>query len=114
VRSEFRDLAAYQRAAALAVELHKAVPKWPPLERWTIGPQVLRSAGSIGANIAEAAGRYHRGDRRRFLLTARGSLLETEHWLLLAGECNLPGADCIDALQPVARALAGLIARHSD
>jgi len=42
---------------------------------------MIRSAGSIGANIAEGSGRGSLQDNRRFVRMARGSLYETIHWL---------------------------------
>ena len=46
-----------------------------------MGAKVVRSADSIGANIAEGAGRGTYADNRRFVRNARGSLNETKHWL---------------------------------
>ena len=43
--------------------------------------QLARSADSIGANIAEAFGRYHYGEKLHHLYIARGSLYETKYWL---------------------------------
>ena len=72
----------------------------------------MRSADSIGANIAEACGRWHVPDQRRLLYIARGSLYETEHWMTQAELRGLlhPGAS--DALDGIARALAGLIKKR--
>jgi four helix bundle protein len=50
--SNFRRLAAYELAVALAHELHAAVESWPLLDRKTVGEQLIRSATSVGANIA--------------------------------------------------------------
>jgi len=47
------------------------------------GDQFIRSADSIGGNIAEAYGRFHYLDRIRFCYFARGSLLENLHWVKL-------------------------------
>src|SRR4051794_11809290 len=81
---DYRDLAVYQRALALGERVHAAAAGRPSFDRWTIGQQAARAAGSIGANIAEAEGRWHRNDRRRLLFIARGSLNETRHCLELA------------------------------
>ena len=73
--------------------------------------QLLRSADSVGANIAEAKGRWHIPDRRRFLFVARGSLYETEHWILRAEKRGLLETGFAARLEEVARALNGLIRR---
>jgi four helix bundle protein len=112
VRSEFRDLVAYQRATALSSELHRAVAAWPKFDMWSLGLQLVRAADSIGANIAEAAGRFHVADRRRLLLIARGSLYEAEHWIATAIDRGLLAREP-DGLNEVARTLGGLIAKHA-
>ncbi|MBW1839565.1 MAG: four helix bundle protein [Deltaproteobacteria bacterium] len=43
--------------------------------------QLIKSADSIGANIAEGTGRGSFKDNRRFARIARGSLFELKHWL---------------------------------
>ena len=45
--------------------------------------QLVRSSGSIGANIAEGYGRYTGKEYQHFLQIALGSATETEHWLLV-------------------------------
>jgi four helix bundle protein len=47
----------------------------------TVGQQLIKSADSIGANIAEGTGRGSYADNRRFARIARGSLFEVKHWL---------------------------------
>ena len=54
---------------------------WDSLAKDTVGKQIVRSADSIGANIAEGSGRGSHQDNRRFVRMARGSLYETMHWL---------------------------------
>jgi len=79
--SNFRDLLAYQHAVALADDLRAAVATWSSLDQWTLGVQLMRAADWIGANIAEAFGRRSPADQGRFLLIARGSANETQHWV---------------------------------
>jgi len=57
--SGFRDLVAYQRVVEVADDLHGEAARWSSFDRWALGVQLVRSADSIGANIAEAAGRWH-------------------------------------------------------
>lgn len=51
--------------------------------------QLVNSADSIGANIAEGTGRGSAADNRRFAKIARGSLFEVKHWLRRAFKRNL-------------------------
>ena len=109
MRSGFRRLAAYEHSARLGDELHRIIATWRSLDQWTVGAQLLRAVDSIGANIAEGAGRYNEADRRRFFIIARGSLFETEHWLARAEERGLLSPHYSDRLDEIARTLAGLI-----
>jgi four helix bundle protein len=106
---EFRDLSVYQRSVELGDALHLSVAAWDSFDRWSIGIQMVRAVDSIGANIAESSGRT-RGDQRRFLVIARGSVLELEHWLDRATERGLhvPSNAHADA-RAVGRMLNGLI-----
>jgi four helix bundle protein len=108
----FLRLDAYRRANALAHELHRSVRTWPKFERWIIGEQLVRAAHGVGANIAEATGRWHLRDRRRFLWMARGSLHETEHWILCAEEQGLLPAGTARRIDEIARPLSGLIKKE--
>jgi four helix bundle protein len=109
VSSDFRQLVAYRLAVDVADRAHSAAARWPSFDRWTVGVQLVRAADSVGANIAEAMGRWHGPDRRRLLFIARGSLYETEHWMLRAEGRGLLEPGTNDRLGEVARALNGLI-----
>jgi four helix bundle protein len=109
--SDFRDLAAYRIAAELSDELYRVVGRWPPFDQWTMGIQMIRSADSVGANTAEASGRSTVPERRRFLLIARGSLHELEHWMSRAEARGVLEADTA-RLEELARTVNGLVRRH--
>ncbi|QDZ41017.1 four helix bundle protein [Euhalothece natronophila Z-M001] len=81
VSQRFQDLKVYRLAEDLSEEIWKIVRQWQPLEKDTVGKQIIRSADSIGANIAEGLGRGSFQDNKRFVKIARGSLYETQHWL---------------------------------
>jgi four helix bundle protein len=110
--SNFRRLVVYQSALALAHEVHGAVEHWPLLDRKTVGPQLIRAATSVGANIAEASGRWHERDRRQLLFIARGSLRETEHWIVYCEQRGLIERGTSDRVEEVARMLDGLIKKR--
>ena len=68
--------------------------------------QIVKSADSVGANIAEGTGRYGIQDNKRFGYFARGSLNETKHWLRRAFKRNLLTETEIGKLKPVMDELA--------
>jgi four helix bundle protein len=108
--SRHLNFKAYRLAAGLADAIRKEVTAFKSFDLWTVGVQLVRSADSIGANIAEGLGRGTLADQRRLFLIARGSVLETEHWLERAAERNLLEHDAYrDALAELGRMLNGLI-----
>src|SRR5436305_3220724 len=80
-RTNFEKLQVYQLSEKIADNIWNIVVKWDSLAKDTVGKQIVRSADSIGANIAEGSGRGSLQDNRRFVRMARGSLYETIHWL---------------------------------
>jgi four helix bundle protein len=106
----FRGLEVYRRVAALADQLYAEAVTWPLFERRTIGEQLVRAADSVGANLAEADGRYGPADQRRILFIARGSALELQHWLERASARRLPiPTAAMKEATEVGRMLNGLI-----
>lgn len=75
----FQELRVYQLSKKLADDIWKIVKKWDSLPQNTLGKQIIRSADSIGANIAEGVERGSYVENRRFIRIARGSLYETQH-----------------------------------
>jgi four helix bundle protein len=95
----FQELRVYKLAEKLADEIWTIVDQWEIFAKNTMGTQVVRSADSIGANIAEGVGRGSYQDNRRFIRIARGSLNETQHWLRRAYKRNLLTLEQIDTLK---------------
>jgi four helix bundle protein len=107
------NLLVYRRAAALADEVRATAAEWGAFDRWTVGVQLVRATDSIGANVAEAFGRWGLKDQRRLLYVARGSAYETVHWLERAAARELPlPAGALAGANELSRMLNGLIARH--
>jgi four helix bundle protein len=119
-KTVFENLRVYQLAEELADRVWEVVTQWDRLAQDTIGKQLVNSADSIGANIAEGTGRGSFADNRRFAKIARGSLYEVKHWLkrvhkrklLTDGELG-PLEDLIQALTPKLSAYINAIGKRS-
>jgi four helix bundle protein len=89
--------------------------QWDPFARQVVGGQLARAADSVGANIAEAFGRFHYGEKLQFLYYARGSLFETRYWLNRAQVRDLMSStqvqDYASQLTDLARQLNAFAAR---
>lgn len=105
-KTKFEELRVYQLAGTLADEIWTAARKWDYFAKDTIGKQIVRAADSIGANIAEGAGRGSFQDNRRFVRTARGSLNETKHWLRRAYNRGLLEDAALARIKPIVTELA--------
>lgn len=105
-RTNFEKLRVYQLSEKLADAVWDIVLEWKPFARDTLGKQVVRSADSVGANIAEGTGRGSYQDSRRFVRTARGSLNETKHWLRRAFRRGLLTKEQIETLKTLLDILA--------
>ncbi|MDP9077958.1 MAG: four helix bundle protein [Bacteroidota bacterium] len=75
------DLEVYQLAESFSDEFWFIVHEWDFFPKDTVGKQMVRSADSISANIAEGYGRYHYKENRNFCYFSRGSIIETKGWL---------------------------------
>jgi four helix bundle protein len=80
-KTGFENLRVYQLSEEIGDLVWEAVITWDRLAQDTVGKQLINSADSIGANIAEGTGRGSFADNRRFARIARGSLFEVKHWL---------------------------------
>ena len=116
--SSFRDLRVWQEAMKLTTEIYRSTTKFPKHELYGLSQQIRRAAVSVPSNIAEGKG--HRSDKEfvRFLLHARGSLLELQTQVLIASELQYIGNEEVQSLlglaEGVGRALSGLINSMSE
>ena len=104
-RTGFEDLRVYKLAEELADLIWEIVSKWDYFAKDTIGKQLVNSADSIGANIAEGYGRGSHADNRRFAKISRGSLFEVKHWLRRAYKRNLLSDEEISNLKQLVKEL---------
>jgi four helix bundle protein len=78
----YRNLVLWQKAQNLTLEIVKLVGNLPrDRVAPTLATQVVRSASSIAANIAEGHGRFALAAHRNHLSIAKGSACETDAWL---------------------------------
>ena len=79
--NRIEDLEIYTLAEKLADEIWDIIATWEYFAKDTVGKQVVRSADSISANIAEGFGRFHYKENKNFCYFSRGSIIETKGWL---------------------------------
>jgi four helix bundle protein len=84
----FKDLTVWQKAHEMTLAIYQATQTFPKEELYGLTSQLRRSSASIGANIAEGAGRRSDAEICRFLRIARGSASEVEYHLLLARDLS--------------------------
>src|SRR5437667_11664305 len=106
VRTNFENLRVYRLSEQLADEIWDIAMQWDRFAKDTVGKQIVRSADSVGANIAEGTGRGSYQDNRRFVRTARGSLRETQHFLRRAFRRKLIEEPQVKRIKPLIDELA--------
>ena len=102
----FQELRVYRLSERLADDIWKIVNSWEFFAKDTICKQIVRSADSVGANIAEGVGRGSYQDNRRFVKIARGSLYETQQWLRRAYTRNLLTVEQVNIFTAIINDLA--------
>jgi len=78
----YKDLIVFKKAKEITLELTRyySETKLGWTEKYLID-QLIRSAASIGANLAEGYGRLYKLDYRRFVSISRGSSFELDYWI---------------------------------
>jgi four helix bundle protein len=105
-RTNFESLQVYKLSEELADNVWVIVDGWKLLREIPSASNLVRSADSIGANIAEGTGRSSYQDNKRFVYIARGSINETKHWLRRAYKRGLLTGEQTDRLKLILDALA--------
>jgi four helix bundle protein len=82
----YKELRAWKQAVELALEVYRLTEGFPRSELYGLTTQIRRSAISVPSNIAEGKGRFSDREFALFLRHARGSLLELETQLFIAGK----------------------------
>jgi four helix bundle protein len=86
----FEDLNCWKACRELRIFISKqVVPSLPKYELYRLGDQMVRSARSTTANIAEGYGRFHYMDNAKFCSNSRGSCWEVLDHLITAHDEDL-------------------------
>lgn len=89
----------YKESLAIGEEIWGLTSKWDYFAKDTVGKQLVRSADSIAANIAEGYGRFFYKENKQFCYYSRGSLMETICWIDKAKARNLVPVNTAERLK---------------
>ena len=90
---DLHDIHVYTLATEISDEIYSIVSSWDWFQKRTLGAQFIDAVDSIAGNIAEGFGRFHKKDKEKFYYIARGSVLESIHWLERAEKRKLIDKD---------------------
>lgn len=79
-----RELLVWQKSMDMAVAIYELSARFPSKETYRLVSQITRSAVSVPANIAEGKARTTQRDYSHFVAIAKGSLMETETYVMLS------------------------------
>ena len=88
----------YTIARQFVKECYTALNQFPAEERYVLTQQIKRAALSVHLNIAEGSSRKSEVERKRFYEIARGSLIEVDAALDVAGDLGYVSAKDLEAL----------------
>lgn len=112
-RYSFKNLDLWKTAQQFAVDVSVLVDGLPNSRTAdVVGRQLLRSATSIGANIAEGHSRFTFGAYRNHLSIAKGSAGESEHWIDLLVRRGFLAKEAGDELSRTCITLMGALTRR--
>ena len=113
----YERLEVYQKAYAVALEVHRETLRFPRIEQFELASQLRRAAKSIVVNIVEGMGRQSSpAEVQRYIRMAMGSCDESRIWLKFARDLGYLGdpvhRELADRYVEIGRMLRGLIHRY--
>ena len=96
--SDFRKLAVWQKAHALAIDAHRVAMMIRGSQYTSMRSQIIRASMSVPANIVEGREQQSRKDFARFLRYSVGSASELESHLQIAVDLRLIGEKDFETL----------------
>lgn len=109
----YEDLLVWQKAHKFVLNVYSVSSRFPTDEQFGLRHQLRRSAVSIPANICEGSKRHYTKEFIQFLHVAKGSLGESEYYILLAKDLGYMALteynEMHNQCDEIGRMLAGLI-----
>lgn len=93
----------------LTVQVYRISQRFPTSETYRLVSQMTRSAASVPANIAEGHARSSRRDYANFLSIAKGSLMETETYLMFSIRLKYSGQEQLQSALDLVTELSKMI-----
>jgi four helix bundle protein len=94
----YRDLIVWKKSMSLVLDIYRSSNSFPKTETYGLATHLRRAAVSIPSNIAEGQARLSTQEFKQSLGQARGSLMEAETYIILAGELVYLDADQSETL----------------
>jgi len=94
----FKDLKIWEKSHQLTLQVYKLTRELPKSETFGIISQIQRASSSVPANIVEGFGRKGKNEFIQFLYQAKGSLVETQYFLILIKDLNYSNQANIDKI----------------
>ncbi len=107
---DFRELLAYKKGFALAMEIYKISKKFPKEEKYSLTDQIRRSSRSVCSNFAEAYRKRNYPKHFASKLTdSDGENSETLVWLEFALACEYIEKEIFQTLEEKNKEIGKLI-----
>jgi len=94
----FKDLKIWEKSHQLTLLVYKLTRELPKSETFGIISQIQRASSSVPANIVEGFGRKSKNEFIQFLYQSKGSLVETQYFLILIKDLNYTNSIIVDNL----------------
>jgi len=98
INQSYKKLIVWQKAIELAKKAYELTKIFPKEEVYGLTSQIRRSAVSVPANIAEGSQRKTDKDFGKFILIAKGSLVELETFFILSHSFSYISNDLFEDL----------------
>jgi len=88
LKLKHQQLNIYPASRAFVLECYKLTKLFPADEKFAMVSQIQRAALSVHLNIAEGSSRRSEAERKRYFEISRGSIIEIDAALDIAGDLN--------------------------